>query len=510
MKENFNYSKNFLNLLSFLILTISGTAQDCEKSLNVFFDFDKDHVKRQYEKELLAEIDVIGADNITSIEISGHSDSKGSSEYNVDLANRRNKNVKKVLPRSLLSILKENAYGELKPFEGAEYEDDKRLQNNRRVEVLIKYKCGGDFISDNKEYLTQSAQDQQQLDQLISSFQPTSANFKFTNDQDRKLETSDGTIIWIPAHCFVKADGSYPSEINLEIIEYYDFMSILSANLTTHTSDGIQLETGGMIYLEATDENGEQLELNQAITCGIPYSKEIGVKEGMELYTGIISENGIEWELGDKTENKIVYQDTVYLMSDNYEDGIYIAAYDTSKLDRKTIDWIRKNDTDVSEGGFYSTGFKVHLIGPYTKVINVSKIEEKSGIEIQLGRYFLNTTHLGYINCDRSILEGVGGKNIQIRMQRHESFNGVEMTYLVFKDVNGFAEADRSSKLSKQATFSKIPEGLEVILISLIIRDGNMFFTKEAVITSEELIKPNYKIVTQSEFKNEVEGLLNL
>ncbi|MCB9198642.1 MAG: OmpA family protein, partial [Flavobacteriales bacterium] len=203
-------SQYIFSVLLCQALLVSNYAQNCSKTVNVFFDFDKDNVKAQYEDELLDEIDAIGVDNITSIEISGHTDSKGSIEYNIDLANRRNKNVKEILPNSLIGILKENAHGELKPFEGATYKDDKRYQNNRRVEVLIKYVCGGTDIENTPQSIAQREKDQQQLNAFLASNEPITEVITFDNKEDQLLKTDQGTTLFVPANSFINSDGTVP------------------------------------------------------------------------------------------------------------------------------------------------------------------------------------------------------------------------------------------------------------------------------------------------------------
>jgi outer membrane protein OmpA-like peptidoglycan-associated protein len=73
----------------------------------------------------------------TMIRVEGHTDSKGSSEYNMDLSLRRADAVKRLLTRRGVaeSRIEEVGYGEIRPI--ATNETEAGRQKNRRVEIKI-------------------------------------------------------------------------------------------------------------------------------------------------------------------------------------------------------------------------------------------------------------------------------------------------------------------------------------------------------------------------------------
>jgi hypothetical protein len=460
----------------------------------VFFDFDKDHVKNHFEDELVTELNEIGVSNVISIEISGHTDSKGSKEYNVDLANRRNANVKEVLPETLNSKISESAHGELKPFAGDDYIDDKREGNNRRVEVLIKYHCGNMGNTVIEAPLTQQEQDQQQLDNFIASNTPAPHIVSFNCIEPQEVQTEEGTLILIPANSFVRADGTTPEEVRMEVREYYDLLSIISGDLTMSTTSGDQLETAGMVYLNATDENGNKLKLAKPLVIGVPYSDETGVKEGMQLYDAYETDEGIKWQLSQVPD----FQNPSSL------------DMNSINLNQPKAMWIDTSGLNIIEQQMAAAAIE-RLTGKKTPILTDENVDTASiNKASEMDRYFFNVTSMGYVNCDRSALKGMGGPDITVKMQRDESYKGAEMTYLIFKDINSVADPDLSLQTKNIATFSKIPEGLDVILISLVVKNGDMFLCKKATTSSVQIIIPVYEAVSEDECKARINGLIQL
>ena len=99
----------------------------------VFFDFDKDTIKPQFEPLLKNAAEVMEINPGLTVEIQGHTDSMGSEEYNQKLSERRAKAVKNALinrgvnGRRMTTV----GFGEAKPAESNETEEGRAF--NRRV-----------------------------------------------------------------------------------------------------------------------------------------------------------------------------------------------------------------------------------------------------------------------------------------------------------------------------------------------------------------------------------------
>jgi OOP family OmpA-OmpF porin len=107
-------------------------------TLDVKFDFDKAVVKPQYRSEVERVADFLNTHPGSTATIEGHTDSKGSDEYNLKLSDRRAAAVRDYLvkefgvnPAKLTSI----GYGETRPIATNDTEEG-RAQNRRVVGVF--------------------------------------------------------------------------------------------------------------------------------------------------------------------------------------------------------------------------------------------------------------------------------------------------------------------------------------------------------------------------------------
>ncbi len=104
---------------------------------NVFFDFDKFDLRSESFVELDRVVDLLKENPAIEIEMSAHTDSKGSDEYNFRLSDNRARSVREyivkkgIAPERIVS----QGYGETKPV--ADNETDDGRQINRRVEFKI-------------------------------------------------------------------------------------------------------------------------------------------------------------------------------------------------------------------------------------------------------------------------------------------------------------------------------------------------------------------------------------
>ena len=104
---------------------------------NVFFDFDKYDLRSESFIELDRVVALLNDNPAIEIEMSAHTDSKGSDEYNFILSDNRAKSVREyivskgIAPGRIVS----HGYGESKPVAGNDTDDGRQI--NRRVEFTI-------------------------------------------------------------------------------------------------------------------------------------------------------------------------------------------------------------------------------------------------------------------------------------------------------------------------------------------------------------------------------------
>ena len=128
-----------------------------------------------------------------------------------------------------------------------------------------------------------------------NSFKKTPEKFKINTQKDTVFLCKEGTKLIVKANSFVDSNGNnINGTIDLNVTEYYKLSDILLANLTT-TSNGKQLETGGMLFIEAKkDETNLILADSSSIEISFPTDSK---KEGMQIFSGKWKNEIINWNL---------------------------------------------------------------------------------------------------------------------------------------------------------------------------------------------------------------------
>ena len=122
-----------------LAVDASGCPIPMVVKLKVNFDFDKSDIKPQYHQELADFATFMKQYPGVSVEIDGHTDSKGTDEYNQKLSQRRANSVREYLVKKLGmdgSKLTAVGFGESKPV--ASNDTDAGRAENRRIEAVLK------------------------------------------------------------------------------------------------------------------------------------------------------------------------------------------------------------------------------------------------------------------------------------------------------------------------------------------------------------------------------------
>lgn len=111
----------------------------------VFFDFDESNITPQAEQLLRQKAEILRANSGVQLQLAGHADERGSSEYNMALGSRRAESVQDFfvgfgLSQNRFSTI---SYGEERPL--VDESSEEAWAQNRRVEFEIT--AGGDQIS---------------------------------------------------------------------------------------------------------------------------------------------------------------------------------------------------------------------------------------------------------------------------------------------------------------------------------------------------------------------------
>jgi OmpA-OmpF porin, OOP family len=104
---------------------------------NIYFDFDKTTLKKESFVELNKVVEFLKQNHSVEIEIAGHTDNKGSDDYNTNLSQGRSQSVVDYIVSQGIdsSRLSAHGYGEAKPIDTND--SDAGRANNRRVEFTV-------------------------------------------------------------------------------------------------------------------------------------------------------------------------------------------------------------------------------------------------------------------------------------------------------------------------------------------------------------------------------------
>jgi len=104
----------------------------------IYFDYDSSEIKPDYQESILAHGSYLAENINSSVTLEGHTDERGSREYNIGLGERRAQAVRRLLLFQGASDKQVTvvSYGEEKPV--AEGRDEMNYGQNRRVEIIYK------------------------------------------------------------------------------------------------------------------------------------------------------------------------------------------------------------------------------------------------------------------------------------------------------------------------------------------------------------------------------------
>jgi peptidoglycan-associated lipoprotein len=104
----------------------------------IYFEYDSSEIRSDDQESILAHGRYLAEHPNTSVSLDGHTDERGSREYNIGLGERRAQSVRRMLlfqgaaDRQVEVI----SYGEEKPV--ADGHDESSYSQNRRVEIVYK------------------------------------------------------------------------------------------------------------------------------------------------------------------------------------------------------------------------------------------------------------------------------------------------------------------------------------------------------------------------------------
>ncbi len=546
-------------LLTFCLLATQFILAQHDTSF-IYFETGKFNFNKQAQKDLDKAVKLHEKYIIDSLYIIGHTDNRGSIEYNETLSKNRVNAVYDVLYQTFTN-LRSDYKGELSPRKVNN--SAKNMALNRRVEVLWFYSPKNklskmqrkamqeteiDYSHELKEkpleenkpvhktqdvIIKQHLEDQKQFTELLEKENAKAVVVKKTidNTQPSIIKTEKGTVLIIQEDCFVTPQGTAPKEVHVEVKEYYALSDIALGGLSTKTSKGKLLKTGGMIEVSAKDETGSDLILKKSMTVSLPTSKSKKDNK-MILYEAVESKNvknPTVWKKSKTPNYKKPFtlnkEQILAQLEKNYGSPEVILQsmieHGVEQTINDAVDHTIKQAINYPLKKGYELVRRKHLkFKGYDKqaIDRIIKSEREKLELMQTQRYMFTATNLEKLNCDADGIQGVKGKRI---IQRFNIDGGLENGYLymLFPDKQVVCLADATLKpleevnagdflgTNRETKFSKTPEGNSVIVFGFRVRNGKFESCQKRITTSITPEHLSFKPSSLMQFKQEINAL---
>lgn len=521
------------HLLLIVLVTNLYTAISQDTLIHsVYFDVDQFELKNNEKEKLDVFLKSVDLLNLISIELTGHTDSDGSLAYNQKLSQNRVKTVADYFTELKLTTTSSVEYGELKPVDDNSKEEGKA--KNRRVEVKIIVQ-------------TPPIIQVEDIQELYKKLEQKRQTFCIDPNRDTILRLEQGTIISIRAGTFINQKGC----VKVSAKEVYKKSDMLLENLTT-VSNGKQLESGGMVYLEATNIAGKPVVPKKEIAIFLPTQD---YQEDMKLFKGnrdphqAMNWTGIDAQV-------LPFNLDIFNQCDSYAQlqrcgdrcFFFFCRIKRFKLAVKGIsDSLQRQDNKdfrdcqrslrrrgANSNLYNDLYFKCDSIyklmetygvsnyaelqmkmnqqlmdslglTTYTELQNelekqrIRKIESdivngKSSVET-LSYYSFQTKQMGWINCDRFSNQS----GVKISMVTPVRIREDKDCKLVFDKIRSVMAPSYSEKSTYR--FDNIPKNAPVHLVFLRYEDKKIYLSIIQMKVQDKTPEPNWKEVTLEELK---------
>lgn len=413
----------------------------------VLFDYDKFFLTDNAKSKLEAVVSKLEVSQLKLVELNGNTDADGHSKYNITLSKNRanevlNYLVSQGIPGEKIQLKFD---GENKPI--AENANETGKQQNRRVEIT--------FVFTEKEY----------TNTIFNQFEKESQFFTGKTNEVITITGKEGTKITIPKNSLKKANGKFAiGKIDIELQEFYKKSDAVAANLHT-MSNGIMLESGGMVYIKATSK-GDELQLKKGAEITLEFASKDNPNDMQTFYGYPKEDKTVDWNTNDN-----------FVTTEEENWSTYAVFYSDGKTQRDTV----------------------YGESPKKKSFNraTTDTEKVKAISTTI----LTSTKLGWINCDRFY---------EIK-DKTDLLVDIDLKYkpeirLVFKDINSIMSGyiDKNNKL----ILGGIPVGRKATLMAFSCVENEVYFaTKEIVIDKDATIGLELKKTSVAEFKTVLQQL---
>jgi hypothetical protein len=374
------------------------------------------------------------------------------------------------------------------------------------------------------------------LDALYDRMEKKGQYFTISNHRDTVLYGHEGTILTIPA-------GSFDTNGDVMILlqEFYSIKDMIGNLLYTKTTDGRQLVSGGMLYIEAMKPldayvpvklmKGASIRLDMPKTDDKPMNLFYGrVQDGDAMpditwdVTDLIFSplvavgknkkrsraalpvaDGDGWPIADQKEASI---DPILSMLSPKKDTPTARRKATSNntLPQGDSIYALVGDTTATGNTIGTLRVKAVSAPPRVDTIRVSstapvynndRIVLNDQFETELrNTYGVDLRALGWINCDRFYNEPGPKVNFYVEVDKPAA---IAYTYLVFDRFKSILPAT-ITRGSSTITFSNIPANEKVQVICVGAENGKLLTVTQPATTTATPLKLAFKENTAAGF----------
>lgn len=300
LNKNAFIMKKFYSILLAQLLAAAGIWAQNDLRGELFFDNNIYNLSAEQTARLDSLVAQAKDYQWIKASVSGMADQRGPSAANEKLAQRRAESVRAYLLQKGIGEV-EISTCQVLPV-GIE-------KSNRRADIRLTYEPKKS-ISDSDKVKPAAPPAAPPVEpteeglalQSLSSFFAYSArqNQQKTNIDPNKanqIRGKKGAILLIPAAALERTDGSAPvGKVEVELIEAHSYADMLLNNLSTASGDK-QLETGGMVKINATDSEGQALRLRQDKPAILSLPSPNANASGMMVFNGEIDPHAnIDWQ----------------------------------------------------------------------------------------------------------------------------------------------------------------------------------------------------------------------
>ena len=351
-----------------------------------------------------------------------------------------------------------------------------------------------------------------------------SQTFTIDNSIDNIIEGDNGTKIRIGKNTFTdQNDNPIKGKVSIELKEALNPIDMVMGNLTT-TFNGKPLQSGGMIYLNATS-NGNQLKIanNKSILASVPSDTLFA---DMSIFKGSRdSLNRMNWSEPEPIGLPQAESDSIPLQAMDAFEKSHNIRYSVEGFGNEELEYPQEVKDEVSRIAWEGAGLKItkdstFKIGEYTvyfykqdeltKWSQDFKVEkgENSYVTDQNVYYIFKLKNLGWANIDRLYSDPRTEEvDLLASVSNESDFNFVYTTMVTQSMyLPGYQKKDMSFSFTHgDYESTQLPIGEKATVIATACKEGKTYFGYQTI---EIKKKQNVKIELKESSKNKIEEIL--